>query len=684
MFRPFLPSALATLVLCACSSGPPAPKPTPLGTPVDQSQIRGTVSDASFPNARAYLATSTTVSGVNVGEVVSPGILTLTLSDAPDPSTLTPLLPSESACTATGSGFDSSVRIAIWDSISVVSTGNDPLGRITEVLTAGQPGAGDQVVRVYSDAAATVKGTVTCPGPDVTTYDVTLHAGWNAVTRSTATRSTRLTTLATTARSELRGQPATPSVTLTLAAPTLAFPDANPVSVSATFGQVGGYSGRVHLSTDVAGLSVLPATVILPPLGLRIAPAGSGTTAALGSGLAAQQFTSRLTFRYTPSTNIDQDFHVIVKDDAGKEIGQATSAIQVTRPGFTVSTRMDRINLASGSSVQIPVCVSSEGEYQGPVTLGASGLPAGVSVTPTTLTLNAFTCDLLTLTSTPGVLGGTTTITLTGNGGGYKAQVTAPLTTLGSAVSATLTDPAVTIYQGMSATVNATVMSEYGFSGPTTLTLDGLPAGISAAPLTVRMTAGTSTAVSFTLNAAPTAALGTAVLTVNSPNLLTSTVDDEVTLRVRPPRLQVTDGTLLTPSTIGAWQRTRVTTAPVSSTLTRSGLSGGALAVTVPGAIDQLIATDGGVLALSLTGSTGTRVQDDGRLTPLPTPPFTTNDDLADSTDGSGLLWFTRTIPAGGAQISTWNPASGEVRIVDSTSMTSTYGARVSLSADRR
>uniref|UniRef100_UPI002869D394 hypothetical protein n=1 Tax=Deinococcus sp. TaxID=47478 RepID=UPI002869D394 len=47
-------------------------------------------------------------------------------------------------------------------------------------------------------------------------------------------------------------------------------------------------------------------------------------------------------------------------------------------------------------------------------------------------------------------------------------------------------------------------------------------------------------------------------------------------------------------------------------------------------------------------------------------------------------LWFTRTIPAGGAQISTWNPASGEVRIVDSTSMTSTYGARVSLSADRR
>ncbi|THF88522.1 hypothetical protein E7T09_04780 [Deinococcus sp. KSM4-11] len=650
---------------------------------MSQTRVAGTVSDASFPNARAFLASSTAVSGVNVGTVVSPGSVSLELSATPEASTLTLLPPAaDSGCTFTGTAPASPVRVAVWDSIAVFSSGDDPLGLITEVLSAGQPGAGDRVVRVYSDSAVTVQGTVGCAGVDPVTYDLKLNPGWNAVEQVTSTGATRLSTLPTTARSELRGQLATPSVTLTLGSPRLEFATTDPVSVSASFNQVGGYSGRIHLSTDLPGLSVQPATITLPPLGLQLAPTSPGTPA--DGTLTAQQISSRLTFRYTPTTNIDQTFTVILKDDAGREVGRATSAIQVTRPGFTLSTRTQELELAAGSSVQVPVCVSSEGNYQGAVTLSASSLPAGVSVKSTTVTLDGFTCGLVTLSSTSGVLGGTSTIALTGAGGSFKARIMATLTTLGSAVSVTLTTPTVTVYQGLDATLTATVTSEYGFRGPTTLTLGGLPSGVSAAPVTAMVPAGASTTASFTLHASTTATLGVASLTVTSPHLLMSTVDDTTTLRVRPPHTPVTDGALLTPSPVGVWQRTGLATSPARSTLTRTGLTGGALAVTLAGSIDQLVSTDAGVLALSFPGTTGTRVQDDGRVTPLPSLPFTPNDDLATSTDINGLLWFTRTAPGDSAQICTWNPTTGEVRIVDRTGITSSYGTRVTLSADRR
>ncbi|GHF31626.1 hypothetical protein HNQ07_000531 [Deinococcus metalli] len=660
----------ALVLLAALTACTPAPTPPPRGTVVDAAKIAGTIAAASFPNGRAQLARDGTLSAANMGTVVSPATLELTLGTPPDDATLITLPPApDSGCTFNGAAPDPAVRVSVWDTVALQSAGGDALGTVTEVLADGQPSAGQDVVRVYSDRAASVRGTVACPDRAPLAFDVTLRAGWNAVLRGNG--SGVLSTLPPAARSELYGTVATPAVTLSLGGDGLHFPTAEAVTVPATFGQVGGYSGRVHLSTDAPGLSVQPGTVSLPPLVLSGGPAA----------LRAQQITTHLTFTYAPSTNVTRAVTVFVKDDAGREVGRATTSLEVTRPGFALSTRLSEVPLLRASSVQVPVCVSGNGDYSGPVTLSATGLPAGVTVTPVTVQLGAFTCGLVVLTGDATLRGGTHDLTLTADGGGYRARLALTLTTLGPGVTLAVAEPVATLYQGSEAAVTVRVTAAYGFQGATTLTLSGLPDGVSAAPVTV--SARGSATATFSVRATAGARLGVFPVTVSGPDVVHGGPDSTMTLRVRPPRVGISDGRLLTATSGGVWQLTGAT--GTSSTLTRAGVGGSALAVTVPGRAARLVGLAGGVIAVTDGAAPAAlRIRDDGTVTALPAPALVPTDDLADGTDTAGRVWFTRT-PAGGApQICTWTPETGEIRVVDDSSVTSTYGARVTLSPDHR
>lgn len=665
----WVPAALLVGLL-SCAPEVPAPGPV-AGTVVDPGRIEGQVQGASFPEARALLAGGGHLFTGVAGSLHSPGTLTLPLDAAPGTPTASPLLPLDGGCAFSGPPPDAA--LSVGDRVTILSAGDDPLGQVTESLSAGQRGGGQPVVRIHSDRATTVSGTLTCPEQLPVTYALTLRAGWNAATVNATASGTAITDVPAGSRSQLTGAAATPAVTLLLPETGLRFETAAPVEAVVTVRQVGGYSGPITLSTDLPGLTIQPATLTLPPLGLH----------AMGSALHPQQITTRLRFHYADGPNLRQPFTVIATGRAGDEVGRARSTVEVARSGFTLSARSTELELDPAAPRPVPLCVSSEGPYHGAVTLGAADLPPGVTVSPTTVDLQDYTCGLVTLRGDRLTRGSTTRIRLTAEGGGYQAQLAATLTVLGPGVSLRLTAPTVTVYQGHATTVPVQVTGEYGFSGRVQVGLRARVDGMETGVVTVTVRAGETTTAEVPLRASPTAALGVHPIVPDSPEQLSPPPeDDSGTLRVRPPRFPVVAGRLLAPATVGVWQRTDTGTPAVSSTLTRSD-TGGRVSVQVPGNVDQLIATPDGVLALAGAAASAL-VHDDGRVELLTTPPAGPGHDLADATDLAGLVWFTRPGTAQPSQLCTWNPRTGQVRVVDTTGIDSTYGSTLTLSPDRR
>lgn len=660
--------------LLSCAPGVPTPVPV-VGTVVDPSRIEGQVQGATFPQARALLSGSGHLFTATAGTLHAPATLTVPLDAAPGAPTASPLLPLDEAGCAFSSPLPAAT-LSVGDHVTILSTGNDQLGQVTEHLSAGQHGAGQPVLRIYSDRAAQVSGMLTCPEQLPVTYALSLRQGWNAATVSATANGTTVTDVPQGARSQLTGTTATPAVTLRLPETGLRFETTAPVEVTVTIQQIGGYSGAVTLSTDVPGLTVQPSSVVLPPLVLHALATGSA------GALRPLQITTKLRFSYAPGANIRRPFTIIATGSSGDEVGRVTSMLEVARSGFALSTRDTDLALDPVAERSVPVCVSSEEQYHGPVTLGASDLPPGVSMVPVTVGLEDFACGLVALRGAGITRGSTSRIYLTAEGGGYHAQLAATLTVLGPAVSVSLAEPTVTVYQGSATTVPVQVTGEYGFSGPVQVGLRTTSTGVASGVVTVTIEDGETTTATVPVTVSSTAALGLHSIVPDSPEQLT-TPEDNGTLRVRPPRFPIMTGRLLAPAGTGVWQRTDAGGPDArTSTLTRAGGST-SVSAQVPGNVERLIATPDGLLALTKVGGSAL-VSDEGSVEILSAPPIGAGHDLADSTDVAGLIWFTRQSAGQPTQLCTWNPRTGEVQIMDSTSIDSTYGSTITLSPDRR
>jgi subtilase family serine protease len=184
---------------------------------------------------------------------------------------------------------------------------------------------------------------------------------------------------------------------------------------------------------------------------------------------------------------------------------------------FTLSASPSSLSISQGSSGTSTITVTDVGGFTGSVTLAASGLPSGVTAAfgtnPTTGT------SVLTLTASSTATTGTATVTITGTSGSLTATTTLALTVTATA-SANFTIAAspssLAITQGTSGTSTITVTSQNSFSSATTLSVSGLPTGVTAAFSTNPVTppANGSATSTLTLTASSTATVGTATVTV--------------------------------------------------------------------------------------------------------------------------------------------------------------------------
>ena len=166
------------------------------------------------------------------------------------------------------------------------------------------------------------------------------------------------------------------------------------------------------------------------------------------------------------------------------------SKTEVSNDFSLTSTQASLTLVAGGPTQQFNVLAFPTNGFAGLVSVALSGLPAGVSAQPATLTLTPGTPQNITLTAATNATAGTTTLTLTGTSGMLTHVSTVTLTVAPqpdfalsvSPSTLTLTSAAV------GSPVNISVTAVNSFNGAVTVTIIGLPTGVTANPATLTVT----------------------------------------------------------------------------------------------------------------------------------------------------------------------------------------------------
>ncbi|HEX6770993.1 MAG TPA: hypothetical protein VF126_03135 [Acidobacteriaceae bacterium] len=202
--------------------------------------------------------------------------------------------------------------------------------------------------------------------------------------------------------------------------------------------------------------------------------------------------------------------------------GCGSSKTQTPAPqaDFSLVSSPSTLSLTGGSVGQsIQVTVTGTNGFAGPVAVTVSGLPAGVTASPGSLSVAAGSPQKMTLAADATVKAGSANVTLTGIAGALTHTATVALTTVAAPPPPTAPDFTLTVTpasetiapstSGAALSVEASGMN--GFASAVHVTLSGLPAGVTANPAALTLTP--VAAQNVTLTASATAAIGAATVT---------------------------------------------------------------------------------------------------------------------------------------------------------------------------
>ena len=263
--------------------------------------------------------------------------------------------------------------------------------------------------------------------------------------------------------------------------------------------------------------------------------------------------------------------------DANVLVNAWPVASKVVPVSYTLQPSIAAISVVTGKSITFAVAVSAAQGVSGTVSLTASKLPAGVSVSFNPAVIKVGATSTVTLTAANSSLAGASSILLTATG--PTAQATA-------AVSLTVQAPPslaiaafaskVQLVQGKTATLFVTATTAGAYSGPVTLALSGVPANVTAvwSASTWNATGAGSFSSAVTLTAGATAALNTSILKIaaSGDGLQTQTTTSLQVVVPASISLAVSSSTLSMKST-GATQ-TVLTVTPIGGVKPAANLAG--------------------------------------------------------------------------------------------------------------
>jgi uncharacterized membrane protein len=253
-----------------------------------------------------------------------------------------------------------------------------------------------------------------------------------------------------------------------------------PVTVAVPRFTISSYSqssiGRGH--SQAMTFYIQPNDGFTGSVSLSVSGLPSGVTALFSPAtvnIAGQQANTTLTVSASASAALAEST-VTVTGTSGGQTASYSFSLDVYAPSFSLGGYLDT-SLGQGSSTNFYVYIGQQYGFSSNVNLSVTGLPSGVTASfsgnPTA------TWSMLTLSATSTAAVGQYVATLVGTSGTLK--VTTPLQITVLAPSFTLeTYSGIELWRGGSEAAYLYLFAQNGFNGNVTLSISGLPAGVTA------------------------------------------------------------------------------------------------------------------------------------------------------------------------------------------------------------
>jgi hypothetical protein len=200
----------------------------------------------------------------------------------------------------------------------------------------------------------------------------------------------------------------------------------------------------------------------------------------------------------------------------------ATISAPPPPPDFTLTATPTSLTItAGGSGSQLSVTITAVNSFGGTVAVAITGLPAGVTAQPSTLTLTPGVPQNITVTAAATATAGNAMLTLTGTSGALSHSTLVALTIAFSPdFTLALNPTSLTIMAGAAGSqVSVSATAVNSFSGTVTVAITGLPTGVTANPATLNLTPGVAQGTTLTATLTAAAATPTVSFTGTSGNL---------------------------------------------------------------------------------------------------------------------------------------------------------------------
>jgi subtilase family serine protease len=199
----------------------------------------------------------------------------------------------------------------------------------------------------------------------------------------------------------------------------------------------------------------------------------------------------------------------------GSGLLNALLASSTSSPSFTLSASPASVSVLQGSSGTSTITSAVSGGFNSAITLSVSGLPSGVTVGFSPISVTGAGSSTTTFTVSSSTAPGTYAITITGTSGDIASTTTVSLTvtstTAGFSISAS--PASISINRSSSGTVTITSAVSGGFDSAVSLSASGQPSGVTISFSPTSITgAGTST---MRITVSRRAATGTHTITIS-------------------------------------------------------------------------------------------------------------------------------------------------------------------------
>jgi hypothetical protein len=199
----------------------------------------------------------------------------------------------------------------------------------------------------------------------------------------------------------------------------------------------------------------------------------------------------------------------------------------VAVPTITLSTGASSASLEQGKSTTIPITLTRSTGYTGTVGLSAVALPSGVTATiaPASLGGTATTATLTLTATLQAVLGAKQILIQADADGAADKSIPVQLTVTPNTTPAVLlsTQPTFAdIIRGQAATVAVTIERLAGYNGEVAITVDGLPANVTATANPI-VSGSNSTQLTFNVGVGAAVALNTVTVRATGNGIAAAT-----------------------------------------------------------------------------------------------------------------------------------------------------------------